>query len=138
MKKIDNIFLVDDDEITNHLHQQLLDYLDIRATIKVANNGEDALDLLEQELSSKKKKRKETLILLDINMPRMNGFEFLEKFNESYKRTYPNVHIALLSSSTNKKDKEKASRYDIEGYLEKPLTEEKLQSLIDKLVDKDE
>jgi CheY-like chemotaxis protein len=73
------------------------------------------------------------LILLDINMPVMNGFEFLRAFREmADANNIPPPVIIILTTSTNVRDFDQLKDYEeVEVYLSKPLTEENLQFIID-------
>ncbi len=77
-----------------------------------------------------------TVILLDINMPRMNGFEFLEEFQELL-NTHEGLNssvIMMFSSSELPADKERALKYPfVHGYISKPLTKEDIQSIAESL-----
>ena len=67
---------------------------------------------------------------LDINMPVMNGFEFMESFNETDIVNKENIKIVVLTSSGNEQDLLRMSKLGIKHYLTKPLTEEKVKKLI--------
>jgi CheY-like chemotaxis protein len=88
----------------------------------VANNGEEALEILEDEL------RWPDLILLDLNMPRISGLEFLSilKNNEQLRH----IPTVILTTSDNQKDIEECYRIGLSGYIVKPL---KYNDYIDKI-----
>jgi CheY-like chemotaxis protein len=126
MPKIKKVLIIDDDPITNYLTEELLRETQSAEEIAVAENGALAIDYLEKHASSAEKAVQ--LILLDINMPVMDGFEFLEKY-----QSYPykdSVSVVILTSSSNQKDIEKTRKYNVAGYINKPLTEEKLIEMI--------
>ena len=79
MRRISTILLVDDDETTNFLHERLLDRLDVFEQVLVARNGAQALEILTQP-NARFSSINPVLVLLDLNMPVMNGFEFLKAF----------------------------------------------------------
>lgn len=130
MKKFKRILLVDDDDTSNMLNTMIISNMDITEDVDVASNGEEALSHLvkhcQQAVVSDKKCPE--LILLDINMPVMDGFEFLEAYKEKLD-IHNKVPVVMLSSSSNKKDFEKALSYNVKGYIVKPLSEDKLQEL---------
>jgi len=127
-RKVKNVLLVDDDETSNFMHQLLLEDLQVAGQIYVSLNGKEALDFLRTNCLEPRLPCPE-LILLDINMPVMNGFEFLDKFQ--YLPFRQAIRVVLLTSSVNAKDAEKASAYPVSGLVNKPLTEEKLKELLD-------
>lgn len=132
MRKLSEILLVDDDEIANHLHKLLIEDLDLAEHVEVASDGEEAFDIIEQRYHAHHFAN-DILLLLDINMPGMDAFEFLEVFRQKFKDSADHLHIALLSSSSNWRDVEKAKRFNIRNYLSKPLTEDKLIKLIEEI-----
>lgn len=70
-------------------------------------------------------------ILLDLNMPMMDGFEFLEAFQGKYAACSGKITVCILSSSSAVKDQQKALQYPISGFIIKPLTEEKLKPILE-------
>ena len=80
--KLNCILLVDDDEPTNFLNQMVIEELDIAEQIRVAQNGQEALTYLKKTGIGDENFPLPDLILLDINMPAMNGWEFLERYRK--------------------------------------------------------
>lgn len=122
MTQFDAIFLVDDDPINNLINKRLLSKTGISHHIKEFLGGEDALASLKDVQEAD-----HLLIFLDINMPVLNGWEFLNKYLEHF----PNRkdRIIILSSSIDFQDRQRAQEYQIvSGFLEKPLTLEKIAS----------
>lgn len=120
------IFLVDDDPINNLINKRLLGKVGISNQIIEFLEGEDALTRIEPLPFED-----QILIFLDINMPVLNGWEFIEKYNENF----PNRQdkIVILSSSIDYQDRQKAKEYQIvSGFLEKPLTLDKIYSQLEK------
>ncbi len=132
--KIKNILLVDDDEVANYLHQMLLQELNGFENIFIAYNGQEALSLLEENCQkvTTQPHACPDLIFLDLNMPGMDGFEFLDEM-EKAPFTKRRVHIIVVTSSDNQKDIQRAQSYGIDGYVSKPLTEEKLRQILNQL-----
>jgi CheY-like chemotaxis protein len=118
MSKVVNILLVEDDQLDVMNIKRAFDKLNILYRLIVAKNGEEALDVLE----GKNAESMHTLpdfILLDINMPRMNGLELLQiiKNNETWK----NIKCFIITTSDETQDKLAAQQFHISGYIVKPL-----------------
>lgn len=129
MHKLRHILLVDDDTINNFINEKLLKKLNSADKITVALNGEEAIKFLDN-INSDDENDYPDLILLDINMPVMDGFEFLEKYKNLDFPNKQSVIIVMLTTSTNPNDTEKLNKSGISGYINKPLTEEKITGLI--------
>jgi CheY-like chemotaxis protein len=131
MKKLYKTLVVDDDT-SLFLTKIILDAAGIAQSVYTAEHGRQALEMIERSCMNDYQGEDACcpeLILLDINMPVMNGFEFLEALHERWGLNPEITKIFLLTSSTNSRDVEKASQYPLTGYLEKPLTLEKLIKL---------
>lgn len=128
MQQYECIMLIDDDSINNFINERLIKKLKIGNNIKIFVNGESALDFLTLEASGGKDSPE--LIFLDINMPMMNGFEFLEKFNELVFNNKDKAKIIGLTTSTHPKDIEKLKLLNCHQIINKPLTEENLKSVL--------
>lgn len=129
MNKFKSVLLVDDDEATNFLHQVYLKEWDLAEDIYTAMNGQEALDFLESNLDFRK--NKPSLILLDINMPVMNGFEFMEAYAELDASMKASIVVVMLTSSIHPSDKDRAGEVkDLNSFMNKPLTKEQLESVI--------
>lgn len=117
------ILLVDDDEITNFLSKQILKSLDIE-NIRSASNGQEGI----REI----KERCPHVILLDIKMPVLDGFGFLEE--KSRDNICPKSKVIMLSSSNTEEEIERAKSFEsVIGYIEKPLKKDVLQNLLNTL-----
>ncbi|WP_339810286.1 response regulator [uncultured Imperialibacter sp.] len=124
---VNRIILVDDDEISNFLSISLIKKIDPEIEIIPFRNGKEALDYLQNESLSK---RRSNLILLDIRMPVMNGFEFLEEVHNSDLRIKDSMRVVMLSSSDNPRDLERAKSFKVLGYINKPLKEESISTYL--------
>ncbi len=128
MVHFDAVFLVDDDPINNLINRRLLGKTGISNRIEEFLGGQDALDKIS-ELGPEDS----LLIFLDINMPVLNGWEFLNK----YLKTFPgrSDKIIILSSSIDFQDRQKADEYPVvSGFLEKPLTIDKIKEEMEKYI----
>jgi CheY-like chemotaxis protein len=130
MSAISCTLLVDDDETTNYLNQKLLQRMAITDTVLVAGNGEEALQLLHTHCEPAASPTCPALILLDMKMPRMNGFEFLQAYAQRPPGVNPAVIIIMLTTSLNPNDVTQMQGLPIAGYLTKPLTREKLHQVL--------
>lgn len=126
-EKVNFILLIDDDPINNYLNLRLLNGLGVAEEIKVCLNGMEALEFLVQLYN--KNDHSPDLILLDINMPVLDGFEFLKAFNDLNIKQKDNTKIVMLTTSSALSDIEKieALGYEI---VNKPLTEEKIINIL--------
>ncbi|TFV94353.1 response regulator [Algoriphagus kandeliae] len=126
MIQFDAIFLVDDDPINNLINKRLLGKTEISDTIVEFLGADMALQHLE-EIETEKS----LLIFLDINMPVMNGWEFLDSYQEKFPDRKDK--IVILSSSIDFQDRKKAMEYEIvSGFLEKPLSLDKINYQLSK------
>lgn len=121
--ELKNILLVDDDEGVNFLNKYLLNDSKVAASISTAINGREALKLVSDSGICP------DIIFLDINMPVMDGFEFLENFREQ-SPCFSNSKVYMLTSSLRDSDRARAAMYEcVVDYLEKPLSEEAIKSI---------
>ena len=126
MEQLNKVLIVDDDLVARFLVERILVKKNISKQIITAANGEEALAILNN-ISSQE--NYPDLILLDIKMPVMDGFEFLEALQHSDLSSLP-IKIVLLTSSHNQKDVERAKNYSVAAYLIKPLIDENLSTII--------
>lgn len=135
MKKINCILLVDDNYADNVFHKIQISEADICNQIKVVTNGREALDYIIKsgEPNQSKEFPKPDIIFLDINMPGMNGFEFLEEYHKLDETLKAKIVIIMLSTSLNPNDKTKAIAFkEVTEFQNKPLTVEILHETIEK------
>lgn len=117
---LNKILLIDDDEITNFINEVLITSMDITNSVTIASSGRIALNYMEENCNDERHDCPD-LILLDINMPAMNGFEFLTKMKTCSHR-YSSIPVLMLTSSKDPRDEQSAKSHAIAGYLVKPLT----------------
>jgi CheY-like chemotaxis protein len=122
-KKLNCILLIDDDKDCNFYHKKLLAALDCAEAIEVATDGLKALDFLHS--SARENKPAPDIIFLDINMPRMNGWEFLQEYEKFPLTLRATILLIMLSTSLNPDDRARALASPVvNGFKEKYLTEE--------------
>lgn len=127
MSKALNILLIEDDEIEVMKFNRVLSSLKMNHKIIEANNGEEAIEVL------KVKEVVPDLIILDLNMPKINGIEFLGILKaDEYLKYIPAV---ILTTSNNHKDVLECYRIGIAGYVIKPLKYEDYVDRITKLIE---
>ncbi len=136
MKKIKCILLVDDDATTNFLNEELINDLGIAEEVHVALNGQEALNYLHKKGKFKATREGEyptpSLIFLDINMPLMGGFEFLEKYHQLPAIKKAEVVIVFLTTSDSHKDKIKQLNDEVvRDFIEKPLKKQELLKIME-------
>lgn len=112
-----NILLVEDDTLDVMDARRTLDRMDILYKMHVAKNGEEALAYLNQLPESGTSKP--DIILLDLNMPKMNGIEFLSHLRK--KERWRDIKVFVITTSDEKEDKELTARLNVSGYIVKPL-----------------
>lgn len=134
MIKLRNILLIDDDPICTWLNKSFLEDLKISDQIICHSDGLSALEHLQKICQGQSEALMPDLIFLDLNMPVVDGFEFLQKIN-----TLPGCssqlseRVVVLTTSMHSKDLEKAKSFKIKEYLTKPLTYNKIKSVLEQL-----
>ena len=129
MQKFSSVLLVDDDTTTNFLHQLLFKRLDMADEVLVALNGQEALDLLRTHCPPVTAANP-VLVLLDVKMPVMDGFAFLDAY-KNLGLMQQGSTIIMLSTSLHPHDVERVRQLPIAGFLNKPLTEAKLRTILE-------
>lgn len=126
--KLEEVLLIEDDPITNYINNRLIKKVNNDIQVAIAINGKEGLSFIESRKSQNNKKIPQ-LILLDINMPVMNGFEFLEEFQKFH---LSDIVVVMLTTSSHLKDLDKLFRTGNLDLISKPLTEEKFKNIISK------
>lgn len=121
-----NILLIEDDMIEVMKLNRVIAKLNLNHSITEANNGEVALKILN------KKKQLPDIILLDLNMPKINGIEFLKLLKADERLRY--IPTIILTTSNNQKDLLACFTIGVAGYVLKPLKYEEYTSKIEKIL----
>ncbi|CAL1517556.1 response regulator [Chitinophaga sp. MM2321] len=123
MSLINMIFIVDDDPIHQQIARIMIERQGISTNIHVFSDAQDVLDHIRHH--AEKVDSLPDLILLDLNMPVMDGWEFLDEYTAFYQDLPKRIRIFVLTSSIDEKDKERVRNYGfVSGYLTKPLSKD--------------
>lgn len=126
--KLKCIMLIDDDADDNYFHKIVIDEMNVTEHVEIALDGLEALNYLKKDNQTPP-----DLIFLDINMPKMNGWEFLEEHNKLSQEQKANIIVVMLTTSSNPEDKKRAEQYaDATAFKSKPLTKEMLTEIIER------
>jgi CheY-like chemotaxis protein len=124
------ILLIDDDPDDNYVHQIVIEESGLCDTVRVAEDGFMGLDYLKQV--DKPDYVRPDVILLDINMPGMNGFEFLEQYRTLDESLRDRTILMMLTTSVVSSDRNRGGLFEaVKGFLTKPITEKMLQSIVE-------
>jgi CheY-like chemotaxis protein len=116
--KIANILLVEDDSLDVMNVERMLRKIDVSHRLHVARNGQEALDLIRGN-NVEPIDPKPSIILLDINMPKMDGLEFLAEIRRD--EELKNIKVFIMTTSSQDVDREASEQLGISGYIVKPL-----------------
>lgn len=128
-----NIMLVDDNEIDNFINQKIVEGISFSEHVFIYNNGQSAIEYLKnlQNNFEFNEDLYPEYIFLDINMPIMDGHQFIEEFESLDSKIKDNCKIAVLTSSLNPIDRNLVSKSKrVVSFINKPLTEESLNALL--------
>ena len=125
IKQLDCILLIDDDEPTNYLNKMTLELMGCTRHVRVTQSGQAALDYLRNGSP------RPDLIFLDINMPAMDGWEFMEEYKKLPKEQKADIVLIMLTTSLNPDDKLRTLEIpEIAGFENKPLKQDRLEKLL--------
>lgn len=124
MSPLDLVILVDDDDADNYIHRRAIQRSGLVNTVRVFTSAVEALAFFRDT------PQPTALVLLDINMPVMTGFEFLEAYNGLPPQNRAEITIVMLTSSDSARDSERARDYGVDGFEPKPLTTTRFRELV--------
>ncbi len=113
------ILLVEDDYLDSMSVERELRKINVHNPLFVARNGREAISMLKGEGVQKLNPRP-SVVMLDINMPKMNGFEFLQQIRQEPE--FQDLKVFIMTTSNDDVDRDLAKEYDVAGYIVKPLT----------------
>jgi CheY-like chemotaxis protein len=133
-EKLNCIMVIDDDEATNFMSTMLIEEADCTRHLEIVDSGDKALNYLESASACGRESicpLLPDLVFLDINMPRMNGWEFLDEYKKMKNDRLQKMVIIMLTTSLNPDDRLKAESIpEVAGFENKPLTNEMLQRVM--------
>lgn len=127
-----NVCLIDDDHIYQFTAKKTLETIDKVDKIEVFSNGEEGISHLRRNISTNRELP--DVIFLDINMPLMDGWQFLDEYVSMAKDK--NITIFMVSSSVDEADIKKAKEYDVvKEYIIKPVGRERFEELLSRVIE---
>jgi CheY-like chemotaxis protein len=132
MKTLDCILLIEDDHLTNIYNRKIIESTAVTRHVHIVENGLEGLDYLDGKGKyAGAANPAPDLILLDLNMPRMNGWEFIEEYIRMNGQVKKSAKIFFLTSSPNPDDVRRAKEIaEVTGFEKKPLTKERIIGLV--------
>jgi CheY-like chemotaxis protein len=124
---IKNLFILDDDKITTHLMGEILKEISFVEEFHIENNGWQALEYLQNLTTASSFP---DVLLVDLKMPEMDGFEFIEQYEKEFFSTHPDSAVVVITSSVSERDRQRAIGYkSVVKFLMKPFTEQSLEDI---------
>lgn len=123
-----NILHIEDDAVDAMVMERALKRCDLKMNLFKATNGMEALDLLKGQNGKEKITPLPRIILLDLNMPKMNGIEFLRELRADPELKH--ISVFVMTTSSDEQDRTEAHNLNVAGYMIKPLTLDGYTSII--------
>jgi CheY-like chemotaxis protein len=136
-----SVLLIDDDQATNYFHRLMMKETIANANINIAIDGEHALQYITCNVDYAHLNTMDlpNLIVLDLNMPRMGGFAFLEVMKHLPEFIREQIVVLVLTTTDNEESKGQAMKYDmVKDYLQKPLSKNQIVDIASKYFEMDQ
>jgi len=125
---MERVMVIDDDTIFRFIIKKQIEKYGRFEIVHESNNGEEGIEYLQNRLNQNQELPQ--AIILDLDMPVMNGWEFLEAFKDIFENSEKSIPICILSSTINQADFEKAKEYtQVKEFFSKPIQENHLNAL---------
>ncbi|MGE5861605.1 MAG: response regulator [Ignavibacteria bacterium] len=129
LKNISRFVIIDDDPIVNSFCKMLINHVDEKIEVRTFMVPEKGFEFITSQHS--KDSKSVSIILLDLNMPQMTGWEFLERFEEIDEEIKKQLQIYIHTSSFREQDRKRAfTNKNVKDYIIKPITEEIVKNII--------
>ena len=126
---VDNVWVVDDDDIYQFTIQLEIERTQLAKHVKVFLDAEEAINDLEEAVTDAEVLP--DLLLVDINMPLMDGWEFLEQYARLQPQLVKKAHVYMVSSSIDSRDRERAKKISlVSDYIVKPISRDQLHAML--------
>jgi response regulator of citrate/malate metabolism len=130
-KKIGNLWIIDDDPMASFYIKRLAELGELANIITIYDKAQWAIDYLLHHKEAIE--HLPDVILLDIYMPELDGWGFLQEFGKIRTNLMKSIDIFIISSSTHPRDMTKAQSFpEVKAYLQKPVTKEQLKEIVNK------
>lgn len=127
------VLLIDDDDATNYINERLINKLECTDRVIKYRTAYQALEYVKEHLITDEDCQGSILILLDLNMPVMNGWEFIEEYNKLQVKDERDIKLVVLTTSMNPDDRTQALATEgVSDFVNKPLTPVALESMIER------
>ncbi|MCW3082180.1 response regulator [Segetibacter sp.] len=122
------ICLIDDDRIYQFTAKRMIELVDPLQKVLIFSDGKEAMDFFSKQTQDRDPLP--DVIFLDINMPVMNGWEFLDAYNSIKTTLDKQISIYMISSSVDEKDKIRSKGFNVKDFIEKPINKQMMRAIL--------